>query len=116
MAQRIASRRKELHLSVKDTAEHLGLSVQSIYFYEKGEREPAGANLFALADLFGVSARWIVLGREDGTARPVVLPAGMHPAVAQSVACLTAYIATGATQLNLVHAAVNLLESAAALN
>jgi transcriptional regulator with XRE-family HTH domain len=111
IAKRIAAKRSELKLSVKDVADHLGLSAQSIYFYEKGEREPTGENLFALADLLGVSARWIVLGDEDGTAKPITLPPGLHPVVAQSLACLTAFLATGATSVNLVHAAIRLLES-----
>lgn len=54
MAQRIAMKRADLKLTVKAVADCLGLSVQSIYFYEKGEREPTGENLFALADLLGV--------------------------------------------------------------
>lgn len=112
MAQRIASKRNALQLSVKEVADHIGLSQQSIYLYEKGEREPSGENLFALADLLGVSARWIILGTDDGTAAPARLPPGLHPVVSESLACLNAFIATGATSTALVHAAIRVLESA----
>ncbi len=111
MAQRIAAKRLEQRLSVKQVADYMGLSVQSIYFYEKGEREPHGENLFALADLYGVSARWLVLGVEDGTAKPTALPIGLYPTVSQSLACLSAYLTSGASDLDLVRAAVNLLEA-----
>ena len=112
MAQRIASKRNALQLSVKEVADHIGLSQQSIYLYEKGEREPSGENLFALADLLGVSARWIILGTDDGTAAPARLPPDLHPVVSESLACLNAFISTGATSVALVHAAIRVLESA----
>lgn len=114
IALRIANRRNELDLSVRQVAEHLGLSVQSIYMYEKGEREPSGANLFGLADLLGVSARWLVMGVDDGTAVPVSLPLGLHPVVSESLACLQAYLSTGASSVALVHAAIRLLETSKA--
>ena len=112
IAQRIAQKRNELGLSVKKLAEHIGVSIQSIYFYEKGEREPSGENLFSLADALGVSARWLVLGVEDGTAKPAALPRRTHPAILQSTACLDAFLASDGSDVNLVRAASNILKSA----
>lgn len=43
--------------------------------------------------------------------RPVPVADGARSDVQQAIACLNAYVATGATSIDLVHAAVRLLES-----
>lgn len=115
LASRVRQRRKELNLTTKELSEAVGVSNQSIYFYEKGERDPTGSNLFALADALSVSARWLVLGVDDGTALPLHIPARLHPVITQSKACLTAYIESGMKSHDLVGAAISILNSTAGL-
>lgn len=46
--------RKEKHLTVGDIAQKVGLSVQCIYNYEKGIREPNVTTIYKLAEIFNV--------------------------------------------------------------
>lgn len=62
--QRIAARRKELHLSQEALGEQLGVSRQSIYKWESDASLPEIEKLVALSRLFQVTVGWL-LGVED---------------------------------------------------
>ncbi|BDF72846.1 hypothetical protein CE91St41_38290 [Oscillospiraceae bacterium] len=64
LATRIHSLRKEKHIRQEDAAKELGISTRTYCRYETGEREPTAPTIVALADLFGVSADYL-LGRSD---------------------------------------------------
>lgn len=46
-------------------AEAIGVSVKQIVRFEKGEQKPGFANLWALADHFGVSVDYLMGRREE---------------------------------------------------
>ncbi len=52
--------RKELGLTQEQTAEHLGVSRQTLAKWERGESLPDIENCIALADLFGISVDLLV--------------------------------------------------------
>lgn len=62
--ERIRILRKEKHIRQEDAAKELGISTRTYCRYETGEREPTAPTIVALADLFGVSADYL-LGRSD---------------------------------------------------
>lgn len=75
IAERIKQLRNELGISVEElselTAEYdysdserKGISVASLYRYEKGDREPGAREIRLLADALKRSPTWLVLGRE----------------------------------------------------
>lgn len=47
--------RKAAHLTADKAAERIGVHVNALLRWERGEAEPMGANLIALAELYGVS-------------------------------------------------------------
>ena len=61
---RIKELRKEKHLKQAETAELLGISINSYCRYERGEREPDASVLWRMADLYGVSVDYLI-GRSD---------------------------------------------------
>ncbi len=62
--QRLIEQRKLNKLTQRDVATHLGISQPSYIRYENGGAEPTLANLAKLADLFDVSADYLI-GRKD---------------------------------------------------
>lgn len=69
-AERIRERRKQLRISQEDLADVLGTTQSQISRYEKGENDPTGEILAALASALETSADWL-LGLTDDVARPV---------------------------------------------
>lgn len=76
IGERIQKKRKELGLSVDDLAaltalynyeneaeSERGLSSQTLYRYEKNEREPASREIKLLCGSLNVSADWLVFGQ-----------------------------------------------------
>ena len=51
-------------MSRQAVADTIGISTKSLERYENGEREPVASVLAALADLYGVSADYL-LGRSE---------------------------------------------------
>jgi len=77
MGERIREKRKELGLTVEQLAaltafydfgteaeEEKGLSVSSLYLYEKSERLPRAKEMRLLCDALNVSPNWLLLGEE----------------------------------------------------
>ncbi|MGT2712413.1 helix-turn-helix domain-containing protein [Streptococcus oriscaviae] len=64
LAQQIKKLRTGQNLSQDDLAEKLYVSRQSISKYENGEATPDMDKLVQLAEIFGVSLDYLVLGRE----------------------------------------------------
>ncbi len=62
--ERLVEQRKYNKLTQQKVAEYLGISQPSYIRYEKGDSEPSLENLARLADLFDVSADYL-LGRSD---------------------------------------------------
>lgn len=60
---RLRQLRERRGMSRRVLAELCGLSKNAISRYERGESEPTGRALGAIADYFGVSVDWL-LGRE----------------------------------------------------
>ncbi|AYH42720.1 helix-turn-helix transcriptional regulator [Azoarcus sp. DN11] len=73
IAERLRQRRKELDLSVEELsvltskfeyASAEGISVPTLYRYEKGDRLPGARELRLLSDSLNVSPNWLILGHE----------------------------------------------------
>ena len=64
LARQIKKLRTDNHLSQDDLAEKLYVSRQSISKYENGEATPDMDKLVQLAEIFGVSLDYLILGRE----------------------------------------------------
>lgn len=64
IGERLKELRAERALLQKDLAEKLGITQQSISFYEAGKREPDNELLGKFADFFNVSVDYL-LGRTD---------------------------------------------------
>ena len=135
-AEALRTERRRMDLTQEELAVRLETSQQNVAAWEAGKSLPRPELQKALVEVFGphsaiaalpprgqiprgvsslreeASTQGTALQLSVGLVKPIPLPTGMHPAVAQSLACLTAFVATGATQLNLVHAAINLLEAA----
>jgi transcriptional regulator with XRE-family HTH domain len=68
IGQRIKLALEERGLSVREAAGIVGISVQAMHAWIRGEvRNIRPANLFAIADATGFSARWLATG--EGTQR-----------------------------------------------
>lgn len=104
-SSRVRSAREAAGLSQSAVAESLGVSPQAVCNYEKRNEGISIDKLFPLADVLGVSARWLLLGVDDGKTI-----AKSSPEVVQAIACLEAYIATGERSADLVKAALSLLK------
>lgn len=59
-SERLKTARKECHLTQKQVAEALGISEGSYCSYEKAKREPNIEKIRILADLFDVSADFLI--------------------------------------------------------
>lgn len=64
VGRRILERRRMLRLSQESLSELTGISQTQISRYEKGENDPTGAALIALADSLETTVDWL-LGRDD---------------------------------------------------
>lgn len=114
-AERFKGAKEKSGKSTKDVAESIGVTSQAIWNYEN--REYGGVQsdlLFPLADFLGVSARWLATGNDDGVVRPI--DPKMHPAIAQSVACLEAFLAGNSKSVELVKAALTILQEQKSAN
>lgn len=54
-------------ITYKEIAEAIGIRQQTISQYAKGETVPTAKHLFAMADFFGVSVDYLLIGYEDGS-------------------------------------------------
>jgi len=77
IGERIQKKRKELDLSAEELSaltklfdfseingSESGISLPTIYRYEKGEREPASREILLLCESLNVSPNWLLLGSE----------------------------------------------------
>lgn len=109
-ADRLKQCREKVGLSQKDLADAISVTPQAIWNYENREGGIAAEKIFPLADRLGVSARWLAIGVDDGVA--LTFSAQAHPAIAESAACLEAFLANGGQSMNLVKAALSILKAA----
>lgn len=64
---RIKRLRSRLGLSQADLADRLGIRHQSVYRFESGRMKPSAETGIDLADIFGVSVRYLVRGEPGGS-------------------------------------------------
>ena len=64
LSSRLLELRKARKLTRPEVADAIGISLKSYQRYETGEREPSASVLAALADLYEVSADYL-LGRTE---------------------------------------------------
>lgn len=65
MHERLKQVRRESGLTQQGFAEELGLSVQTIKFYEGGYREPTNKTINLICATFGISKKWLLTGEGD---------------------------------------------------
>lgn len=65
MGQRIAKRRKELHLTQEQLAEKMGVSLQTVSCIELGKKAIRPENLANLCTHLDVSADYIIYGKRE---------------------------------------------------
>ena len=71
LAQRIASRRTQLGLSVSDVAHGVGVTIAAVMQWESGETKTLRSRtLFALADVLNVRPQWLESGGGEMSAGP----------------------------------------------
>lgn len=58
--------RSMFNVSQEKLAEHIGCSMQYIYFIESGKRKPSIDTLLSLSEYFGVSVDYLLKGNNDG--------------------------------------------------
>lgn len=64
-SENLAKLRQLYNLTRKELAEKLGVSEQSVHYYETGKRETNFATLIKIADVFGVSIDDLLRGDTD---------------------------------------------------
>ncbi len=69
LSDNIRSYRKKNNLSQEELAEKLGVSRQSVSFWETGQTQPTIDNIIALSKIFNISSD-ILLGNTEGTGVP----------------------------------------------
>ncbi|WP_252515251.1 LexA family protein [Candidatus Pantoea bituminis] len=74
MGERIRQKRKELNLTQQALAEKAGVNRVTVTGWEKDDYQPNGANLQALADALKCDPNWLVSGKGDSVASPVIQP------------------------------------------
>lgn len=76
LGERIRQAREAKGMSKADLAHRVKMSNAAIGFLENGgSKDLAGANVFPMADALGVSARWLMTGREtDSDDPPIASP------------------------------------------
>ncbi|WP_190286039.1 MULTISPECIES: helix-turn-helix domain-containing protein [unclassified Pantoea] len=62
IGERIRLRRRELGLTQKEIAQHLGRSASAVTQWESGATYPNGQNLVKLAEILKTDAQWILSG------------------------------------------------------
>ncbi len=65
MNERLKQIRHDNGLTQQGFAEELGLSVQTIKFYEGGYREPTNKTINLICATFGISKKWLLTGEGD---------------------------------------------------
>lgn len=55
MRQKMRDARNAAHLTADEAAKRIGVHVNALLRWERGDAEPMGANLIALSSLYGVS-------------------------------------------------------------
>lgn len=55
MRQKMRDARNNAHLTADEAAKRVGVHVNALLRWERGDAEPMGANLIALSNLYGVS-------------------------------------------------------------
>jgi transcriptional regulator with XRE-family HTH domain len=65
LGERIAALRRKAGKSQAELAKYLGVSASAVGMYEQGRREPSGAMLVALGELFGVSTDYLLTGKTE---------------------------------------------------
>lgn len=65
MNERIKKRRRDLDMTQQALAEKAGVNRVTVTGWEKGDYQPNGANLQALADALDVSPKWLVDGSDE---------------------------------------------------
>jgi len=73
LGNRLQHLRKEVHrLTLEQLARQTGISRANLSRIEKGEVSPTADTLITLANFFGVSLDWLVLGEEKGVSASTV--------------------------------------------
>lgn len=65
MNERIRQRRLELKMTQQDLAKKAGVNRVTVTGWEKGDYQPNGANLQALANALNITPAWLVDGKEE---------------------------------------------------
>lgn len=65
MKERLKQVRRDSGLTQQGFAEELGLSVQTVKFYEGGYREPTNKTINLICATFGISKKWLLTGEGD---------------------------------------------------
>lgn len=65
-ASRFSNARKQSGMSVADIAKRMGITIQSVYGWERGSL-PKAERMNELADLFGVPVQWLAFGDGEPT-------------------------------------------------
>lgn len=63
--------RARIGKSAAEVAEQIGVSTNTLYSWEQGEKEPVSSNLMKLADFYGCSAEYL-LGLTNDRERRVI--------------------------------------------
>ncbi|MBZ6397238.1 MULTISPECIES: LexA family protein [Pantoea] len=74
MGERIRQKRKELNLTQQALAEKAGVNRVTVTGWEKDDYQPNGANLQALADALKCDPTWLVSGKGEAAATPLLRP------------------------------------------
>ena len=67
LAEQIASLRMKAGMTQRELAQKLHIGPSAIGMYEQGRREPSVETLIQIADIFGVSLDYLMVGREAYT-------------------------------------------------
>ncbi|HCZ8848593.1 TPA: LexA family transcriptional regulator [Proteus mirabilis] len=85
MNERIRQRRLELKMTQQDLAKKAGVNRVTVTGWEKGDYQPNGFNLQALANALEVSPLWLVDGKEESSSNVSFLklnrPGGEYPLI-----------------------------------
>ena len=64
-SQRLAMIRKENKMTQSEVAERLNVSFQAVSLWERGETTPELEKISELAELYGVSTDWLLMGKQE---------------------------------------------------
>lgn len=91
--------RERAGLSQKALADKLGITQQSVWYYENGERDIKASVLVQLSDVLGVTISYLLGLTDDPTETAVPTREQADPALARLVANYTAMSAEGRSAL-----------------